>query len=105
MASAVLSYRLGGFILSPIVKYSGSRYGDILHKEKIGGSTVFDLDISYGKKLSAFGMKKLDLSLTVNNLFDREYISIINTSDYQTLDTTYQAGAPRTVYVSVSIAL
>ncbi|WP_242637338.1 TonB-dependent receptor [Desulfobacter hydrogenophilus] len=48
-------------------------------------------------------IKNLDFSLTVNNIFDKEYISIINTTDYKTLGSTYQTGAPFTVYASVSV--
>jgi iron complex outermembrane receptor protein len=105
MLSGILSYQLGAFTFSPTVKYTGSRYGDVLHKEKIGGQTIFDFDVTCSKAMPALGIKKMDVSLAVNNVFDKEYISIINTSDYQTLGSTYQAGAPMTVYASVSIAL
>ena len=47
-------------------------------------------------------MKSLDFSLTFNNIFDKEYVSIINTSDYKTLGSSYQTGTPFTVYASVA---
>ncbi len=87
------------------MKYTGSRYGDVRHKEEIDASTIVDFDVTWSRDLSAIGMKKMNVSLTVNNVFDEEYISIINTSDYQTLGSTYQAGAPLTVYASVSFSL
>ncbi len=103
--NGIVSYRIGAFTFSPIVKYTGSRYGDVRHKEEIDASTIVDFDVTWSRDLSAIGMKKMNVSLTVNNVFDEEYISIINTSDYQTLGSTYQAGAPLTVYASVSFSL
>jgi iron complex outermembrane receptor protein len=105
MANAVLSYQIGDITLSPTVKYTGSRYGDVLHKEKIDAATIVDFGITYSRALPALEMETMDISLTVNNVFDKEYVSIINTSDYQTLGSTYQAGAPLTVYASISFTL
>ena len=105
MFKGIVSYSLGDFIFSTIIKYNGSRYGDILHNEKIGSSTILDLEIGYARALKTLGMKQIDVSLSINNIFDREYISIINTSDYQTLGSTYMAGAPFAAYVSVSISI
>jgi iron complex outermembrane receptor protein len=105
LCSGIVSYQLGGFTLSPVVRYTSDRYGDVLHAEKIGGTTIFDFNMSYTRALPALKIKKIDVSLTLNNMFDKEYISIINTSDYQTLGATYQAGAPFTVYASISVTL
>ncbi|MGD9160180.1 MAG: TonB-dependent receptor [Desulfobacteraceae bacterium] len=105
MFKGILSYEIGDFTLSTIMKYTGSRYGDVLHNEKIDSSTIFNLEVNYSKEIHTLGMKKLDLSLTLNNIFNKEYISIINTSDYQTLGSTYMAGAPFTAYVSFSISI
>ncbi len=105
MFKGILSYEIGDFTFSTIMKYTGSRYGDVLHTQKINSSTIFNLEVNYSKEINSFGMKKLDLSLSLNNIFDREYISIINTTDYQTLGSTYMAGAPFTAYVSFSISI
>lgn len=105
MFKGIASYMLGDFTFSTIMRYTGSRYGDIVHNEKIGSATIFDFEVGYSKELNRFGMKKLDLSMTLNNIFDREYISIINTTDYQTLGSTYMTGAPFTAYVSLSISI
>ena len=103
LCKGIASYRIGKFVLSPIVKYTSSRYGDIEHDEKIDDAVLFDFDLTY--KAGAFPgmkMKSLDFSLTLNNIFDKEYVSIINTSDYKTLGSSYQTGAPFTVYASVA---
>jgi iron complex outermembrane recepter protein len=105
MFKGIASYNIGDFTFSTIMRYTGSRYGEILHNEKIDSSTIFDFEVGYSKELKRFGMKKLDLALTLNNIFDKEYISIINTTDYQTLGTTYMTGAPFTAYVSLSISI
>jgi iron complex outermembrane receptor protein len=105
MFKGIASYMVGDFTFSTIMRYTGSRYGDIVHSQKIDSSTIFDFEVGYSKEVKRFGMKKLDLSITLNNIFDKEYISIINTTDYQTLGSTYMTGAPLTAYVSLSISI
>ena len=104
LCKAIASYRLGKFVLSPIVKYTSKRYGDIEHDEKIDGAVIFDFDLTYkAGAIPKMKIKNLDFSLTVNNIFDKEYISIINTTDYKTLGSTYQTGAPFTIYASACV--
>jgi len=59
-------------------------------------------DVSYK---SALGMaKSIEANASAHSKdFDKEYVGIINTSDYATLGSTYQTGAPFTVYASASI--
>ena len=76
-----------------------------MHSEKIDSSTIFNFEVNYSREIKMLGMKKMDVSLTLNNIFDREYISIINTTDYQTLGSTYMAGAPFTAYVSFTFSI
>lgn len=97
-----VSYRVSDFTFTPIVRYTSERYGDILHEEKIDGAATFDFDITYNKQM--FGLKNVGVSLTMMNIFDKEYVSMINTSDYKTLgSSSYQVGAPFTVVASISI--
>jgi iron complex outermembrane receptor protein len=104
LCKAIASYRLGKFVLSPIVKYTSKRYGDVEHDEKIDGAVIFDFDLTYNAgAIPKMKIKNLDFSLTVNNIFDKEYVSIINTTDYKTLGSTYQAGAPFTIYASACV--
>ena len=37
------------------------------------------------------------------NVFDEKYVSMISTSDYKTLKTSYQPGAPFTVVATVAL--
>jgi len=103
MAKGIVSYSIMGFTFSPVIRYTSSRYGDILQEQEVDDAVVFDFDIGYSTALPSLLVKKLDVSLTFNNILDKEYISIINTSDYRTLGSTYQSGAPFTVYASASV--
>ncbi len=104
LIKGIASYRVGDFAFSPVVRYWSSRYGDILQEEKIDDAVTFDFNIGYTKAFPDMPVKKLDLSLWFSNLLDKEYVGIINTSDYQTLGSTYQAGAPFTMYASASLS-
>lgn len=103
MAKGIVSYSIMRFTFSPVIRYTSSRYGDILQEQEVDDAVVFDFDIGYSTALPSLLVKKLDVSLTFNNILDKEYISIINTSDYRTLGSTYQSGAPFTVYASASV--
>ena len=46
---------------------------------------------------------KLPVSLEIDNLFGKEYISVINASDYETGTSTYQQGAPRSVMLTMGV--
>ncbi|BBO83401.1 TonB-dependent receptor [Desulfosarcina ovata subsp. sediminis] len=104
LVKGMVSYRLGDFSFSPVVRYCSSRYGDILQEEKIDDAVVFDFDVTYSKAFPQTPIKKMDISLSLNNIFDKEYISIINTADYQTLGSSYHTGAPFTMYATVSLS-
>lgn len=104
LAKGIVSYRIGGLVFSPTVRYTSMRYGDILQKEKIDGAVLVDFGFSYTAAAPKIKIKKIDASFAFNNIFNKKYISIINTSDYATLGSTYQTGAPFTVHASVSIS-
>uniref|UniRef100_Q3AR61 TonB-dependent receptor, putative n=1 Tax=Chlorobium chlorochromatii (strain CaD3) TaxID=340177 RepID=Q3AR61_CHLCH len=101
LAKSMVSWKVGDVTLSPIVRYSSTRYGDVLHKEKIDANTLCDFDITWSKALA--GLKQVDCSLSFMNIFDERYVSMISTSDYKTLKTSYQPGAPFTVVASVAL--
>ncbi len=100
LAKGMISYKAGDFTITPIVRYTSVRYGDVLHKEKIDATTLFDVDLTWNK--SMFGFKNVDCSLSFLNIFDKKYVSLISTSDYKTLKTSYLPGAPFTVMATVS---
>jgi iron complex outermembrane receptor protein len=95
---------VGGFILSPVVRYTSGRYGDILQTEKIGGAAVFDVDFTYAAAMPQIKAGSLDITLAFSNVLNSKYVSILNTSDYTTLGSTYQMGAPFTVQGAISLS-
>ncbi|MCE1272962.1 MAG: TonB-dependent receptor [Chlorobiales bacterium] len=101
MAKGMVSWKVGDLTISPIARYTSTRYGDVLHNEKIDGATLFDLDLTWSKAM--LGMKNVECSLSFLNLFDKHYVSMISTSDYKTLKTSYLPGAPFTVVATVAL--
>jgi iron complex outermembrane recepter protein len=104
LVKGIASYRIGDCTVSPVVRYFSSRFGDILQQEKIDDAVIFDFDVTYTRAFPQLWVKKMDISLSFNNIFDKEYISIINTADYQALGSSYHPGAPFTMYASVSLS-
>jgi iron complex outermembrane receptor protein len=101
LAKGMVSWKTGNLTISPIVRYTSARYGDVLHTQKIDGATLLDLDLTWSKAM--LGFKSVDCSLTFMNLFDKKYVSLISTSDYKTLNSTFQPGAPFTVVASIAV--
>lgn len=96
----MVSWKIGDVTISPVMRYTSTRYGDVLHK-KIDGSTLFDLDLTWSRPM--LGLKQVDCSLSLLNIFDEQYVSMISTSDYKTLKTSYQPGVPFTVMATVAL--
>lgn len=65
LIKGILSYNIADFTLSPVVRYTSSRYGDILHKEKIDGAALFDFNITYTTGFPGIKMKQLAVSLSL----------------------------------------
>lgn len=101
MAKGIVSYRIGDLTISPVARYSSTRYGDVNHQEKVDGATLFDLDFTWSRPM--LGFKNVDCSLSFINLFDKKYISMISTSDYKTMQTSYQPGAPFTLMATLAL--
>jgi iron complex outermembrane receptor protein len=101
MTKGMVSWKVGNLTISPIARHSSVRYGDLLHKEKIDGATLFDLDLTWSRAMP--GLKSVDCSLSFMNIFDKHYVGLISTADYKTLKSTYLPGAPFTVVASVAI--
>ena len=100
MGKGMISYKTGDITISPIIRYTSVRYGDVMHNEKIDGATLFDLDITWSRK--TLGFKNVDCSLSFINIFNKAYVSMISTSDYKTLQTSYQPGAPFTAMATLA---
>lgn len=105
MAQGGLIYRLGDFELRPALRYLGERHGDSQHKESIDGVVLADLTLSYSTERLWPG-KKLKASLELTNLFDEDYVAVINASDdNQGGSASYYSGAPFTAMLTLGIEL
>lgn len=86
-----------------MIRYLTDRYGDAEHKEKIGDYLVTDLNLSYTNRNLSF-TDALKISLQFHNLLNREYVSVINSSDdTRAGSTSYYVGAPFTTVLSISM--
>lgn len=96
----ILSYQ--GFELVPKLRYIGDRYADAEHKEKVSAHMVADLRLSYStKKVGLF--EKLTASLELDNIFNKRYVSVINSMDDAVSGrTTYLAGSPFSIKAMIS---
>ncbi|MDD5406276.1 MAG: TonB-dependent receptor plug domain-containing protein [Sulfurovaceae bacterium] len=106
MAKAAVSYHIGDWTLTPSVRYSSSRWGDVANTQKIGSYTLVDFDISYNMD-NFIGSKDAVFRLTATNLTDRKYIATINAADNflaaSGTSSTYQTGAPFGLFGSISV--
>jgi len=108
MLKAGLRYRLGDWRFGLDARYIGKRYGDVLNQERVAGVTLVNAMTQY--RLN----KALTLTLDARNLLDREYIGPISAADDAIAaataatngvtgnGTTYQYGAPRAVFLTLS---
>ncbi len=104
-AKAALTYKIAGWALTPSVKYTDKRYGDVQNQQSMPSYTIVDFDASYTKK-NLFGAKEGVFRLTLTNLFNEKYISSIVTPDNalasSTSSTAYQTGAPFGIYANLN---
>ncbi|MGE0083927.1 MAG: TonB-dependent receptor [Desulfococcaceae bacterium] len=99
----IFSYK--DFEVVPMVRWLDKRYGDAEHKEEIDDYIVADLKLSYTRKKLSF-IEALKVSLEFSNIFDEEYVSVINSSDdTRAGSTSYYVGAPFTSMLTVSFEL
>ncbi len=106
MAKAALSYNIADFTITPSVRYTSSRWGDVGNTEKIPSFTLADLDMQY--KIGQFlGSKDASFRVTANNLFDKKYISTIITADNDITttggNTKYQAGMGFAMFAGLNL--
>ncbi|MCA1745931.1 MAG: TonB-dependent receptor, partial [Bacteroidales bacterium] len=86
-----------------MAKHTGQRYGDATNQEVIDAYNLLDAGITYAFSDLA-GIPKLELGLSINNLFDTVYVGAINNSDDSHQGSaTYYAGAPRVISASLNM--
>lgn len=90
-AKAGINFDFGNLTVTPIARYVGARYGDAENTEKVDPYLVFDLNAKY-----IFKKDKIELSLALQNIFDKKYIGVVSNGldDTRTSSTTYYQGAP-----------
>ena len=100
-----LIFSYGDFEVVPMVRYLGKRYGDAENEERIDDYIVADLKMGYAFRDLPLG-KAVKLSLELTNLFDKEYVSVVNAmDDTRAGSASYYVGAPFTALLSVSFEL
>jgi iron complex outermembrane recepter protein len=106
MAKAALSYHVGDWMLTPSVRYTSSRWGDVQNTQKIDAFTLVDFDAQYKMK-TFMGSRNAVFRLSATNLLNEEYIATINAADNylaaSTTATTYQTGAPFALFGSLNL--
>ena len=102
MGQTGVIYKVGAFELVPMLRYLGARYGNALNTEKVNEAWLADFRAVYTHK-NFYEKSTLKVALEVNNLFGKEYVSVINASDYETGSTTYMQGAPRSVMLTMGV--
>lgn len=111
LLSAGVGYDNDAFYANFLGRYTGSYYGDLANNEKIGGYTIFDLNLGYRFKDLVSGLKETTVSLNANNLFDKQYLSGVKsgTIDADPSDANfygaphYYKGQPRSLVASLTV--
>lgn len=101
MANLSANWRIGGFMITPTVRYLGQRYVDVENEYSVDSCFLADLALSKTFKIAQ--KHDLTLSFSVTNLLDEEYISVVSASDISLgrENPTYYVGAPRTFFFSL----
>ena len=104
LIKAGLIYRWGELEIIPMLSYMSSRYANAENTEKVDGYATADLRLAYTFK-EIHNFRAIKLSLDLNNLFSKEYVSYINASDYTVGgSSSYYVGAPFTAVLTASLA-
>jgi len=93
----------GPLELMPMVRYLGERFADVEHRERVDGSLLADLRLTWS--LGTRGaLRQVRASLDMMNVLDEQAVSVINASDDSRAGTTsFLVAAPRTVAASVAV--
>ncbi|OPY00117.1 MAG: ferrichrome outer membrane transporter [Syntrophorhabdus sp. PtaB.Bin006] len=96
------TYKLWDISVSPVIRYMGSRYGDMNNTQRVPAYVVADLNIAYEKGV-LYGIKDFSAGVSIANLLNKKYIGIISGSEY-VFDGSpgYYQGAPTTVVFTIS---
>lgn len=95
-------WRYQGITVAPLLQYVGPRWTTSTYTERIPGYWLADLSVGYEQK-AAWG--KWSASFGVMNIFDKQYIGQISTSEVNTTanGAIYYPGAPRTLFATLGV--
>jgi iron complex outermembrane receptor protein len=93
--AARVDYETGPYQLGLQGRYVGARWSDDANLFDAPAYTVYNLDASYDLGNIMESAKSAKLRLNVQNLFDEDYLNVINNTN------SYYYGAPRTISVSL----
>jgi iron complex outermembrane recepter protein len=98
-----LIYHPGNLEVIPMVRFQGKRYSDAENRGEVGSNAIADLRLTYTLN-GIMKSKALKIALDLTNLFDKEYVSVINASD-DTRDglATFYQGAPFAAMLSAVV--
>lgn len=110
--SAGIGYDNQTFYANFLGRHTGSFYGDLANNEKIGGYTVFDANLGYRLKDLGSALKETTLTLNLNNVFDKHYLSGVNSGTVSADPADgdfygapkYYKGAPRALVAGISVS-
>ena len=98
-----VSYRPGNFEIVPMLRFLSERYSDAENEQVVDASTLVDLRASYTWNKPPFATS-MKFTVELNNIFDEEYISVINASDdTRAGNATYMPGSPFSAMLIVSV--
>ena len=86
MFNLSLGYDDGRFYGNVIGKYVDNQYGDLTNDESIPHYTIVDLNLGYRLPVNKKYMKEAAVRLSVNNLFNREYLNGVRTVAFSSVD-------------------
>lgn len=97
-----MTYETEDFFISPIIRYSDSRYGDAENTQKVDAYSVVDIHAGYNLK-NIFSLQEVAINASLLNVFNEKYIGIISNNDLSLNNTTsYMPGAPFATVISLS---
>ncbi len=82
-----MQYETGGWFMGGQVKYTGKRYSTLMNDQSIPAMTTVDANLGYRFGRMTY-FKSAMLKLNVSNLFDRNTLAIINSSQPNALSYT-----------------
>jgi iron complex outermembrane receptor protein len=93
MFNLSLGYDDGRFYGNVIGKYVDNQYGDLTNDQSIPHYTVVDMNIGYRLPVNESYLKSATVRLSLNNVFNREYLNGVDTVSFSSLDYNPASGS------------